>query len=108
MSEQKFEQKPGTGVLFQKEKRNERAPSYTGFFVLPDGRIIGIALWPKKTQSGKTLLSLAIDDQEGAYHAKKHNRPHMRADESRAQGPSRARQRDEGGFSPDLDDDIPF
>lgn len=110
----KFEQKPGTGVLFQKDKKSDNAPSYTGFFMLPDGRIIGLALWPKKTKDGKTLLSLSIDDREGEYHAKKNDAPQMtKADTQRPGGQASAPKRQErdeprGRFSDDLDDDIPF
>lgn len=111
----KFEQKPGSGVLFQKKNKSENGPSYTGFYVLPDGRVIGLALWAKKT-SGGTLLSLSQDDREGEYQAKKNGLPQMTIKDTaqpNAAGSAKAaskrdREEERGRFSDDLDDEIPF
>lgn len=72
-----YEQKPGTGTLFRNKNKQpgSSAPGYKGFFLLPSGEVVGLALWVKETRDGDKLFSLAIDDREGDYQAKKLGKP---------------------------------
>lgn len=60
-----YKQKPGTGVLFaNKNKQNEKHPSFKGTIALPDGTEYRISAWTKSGQKGE-YLSLAIDQWDG-------------------------------------------
>jgi hypothetical protein len=128
-----FEQKPGTGALFKnapKGGKKEGSPDYKGFLMLPDGSIVGLALWEKETKGGTVILSLAVDDREGEYHAKKNGARQVTKDDTQRKADPAAREfgrgasdresagfgrgeRGESGFSSrveqdDFDDEIPF
>lgn len=65
-----YETKVGEGTLWPTESNNDRAPALKGSIVLPDGTVLGIAAWEKRTNAGKRFLSISVDDKEGAYQAK--------------------------------------
>lgn len=110
-----YEVKPGEGSLFPNKHAggNAKAPGYKGYFVLPNGEVIGVALWKVDTKGG-VILSLKVDDREGEYQARQLGRTQMRAtaDErvqnSRQSSGGSRHQRQEQQFDPDLDDEIPF
>lgn len=56
-----FEQKPGTGALFQNNRKEQDShPDYTGNGLTPDGVAFDLAGWKKKDKNGNTFLSLSI------------------------------------------------
>lgn len=67
-----YQPREGQGSLFRnKHKQNDKAPSYRGYFILPNGEVVGLALWSVDTRDGDKILSLKVDDRESEYHAKK-------------------------------------
>lgn len=70
--------KPGTGVAFPPRNGNSNGPTYKGHIILPNGEVIGVAIWEKRSQAGNDFLSISIDDREGEYQAKKLDLPLMR------------------------------
>lgn len=65
--------KPGSGSAFAPKngKASQGAPDYKGHIILPDGSIIGVAVWEKQTRERQTFLSFSIDDREGEFQAKR-------------------------------------
>ena len=52
----------GAGVLFQNEnKKHPKAPDMSGQIMI-DGKVIKLAAWTRATSSGKTLISLKVDN----------------------------------------------
>jgi len=87
-----YQQKPGTGTLFQNDQRgNDRAPNWRGSLLLEDGTELKVAAWTKRGAKGE-FLSLSIDKPRPA---------------ERDGGESFNRGRDEG-FSGGDDKDYPF
>lgn len=61
-----YENKPGTGALFKKDKRHEKQPDYSGPYYekVGDGVVERqIAAWVKKSKKGETYLSLQVSDR---------------------------------------------
>lgn len=70
--------KPGTGVAFPPRSGNSNGPAYKGHIILPNGEVIGVAIWEKRSQAGNAFLSISVDDREGEFQAKKLDLPLMR------------------------------
>ena len=52
----------GVGVLFQNENRkHQKAPDMTGQIMI-EGKVIKLAAWTRTSSSGKTLISLKVDN----------------------------------------------
>lgn len=62
--------KPKTGALFAPRRLRENGPRWVGHLILADGSVVGVAAWVKETKAGQ-MLSLSVDDIEGAYQAKR-------------------------------------
>lgn len=73
--------RPGQGTLNKNKfaEKNDKAPGHKGYWIAPDGRVMGYALFKIPTQNGY-LLSLKPDDREGEYWAKQLNRPQWRVE----------------------------
>lgn len=129
-----YQPKPGQGTLYKNKQKNqnEKAPVYKGFHILPDGSVLGLAMWKIELEGG-TILSLKTDDGEAKYWAKKHGRrahlaegaddggqqqersvPQPRTatdrggDRQSRHGGGSSRHAETRQFSEDLDDEIPF
>lgn len=85
-----YEPKVGTGTVF---RNKGNGPKFKGYFILPDGSVVGLALWePKGNLDG---YNISMDDREGAYHADKLGRAQTStADEDRDGRDSRRDTRD--------------
>lgn len=119
--------KPGQGTLNRnrfKESDDDGKPTHKGYLILPDGSVVGLAQWKVETKNGH-LLSLKVDDSEGAYWAKQLNRQHTNGEAQQNAGGDRQRDsRDDQRkhsqphsnrpsarsrhADDDLDDEIPF
>lgn len=65
----------GVGVLFQNdEKKHPKAPDMSGQIMI-DGKVVKLAAWTRSTSSGKTLISLKVDNWMPSKDAK---RPYTR------------------------------
>jgi len=58
-----YENKPMTGALFKADKRNEKAPDYTGPFYGPDGEELEISAWVRKSKAGKQYMSVQVTEK---------------------------------------------
>ena len=61
-----YENKPGSGALFKRDKKNERQPDYSGPFYEKVGNGVverQIAAWIRKSRKGETFLSLQVSDR---------------------------------------------
>ena len=67
------EQKPGSGVLFINDKKNDRQPDYTGTLVLDreyrPGDTIKLSAWKKPTPRNH-LISLVINNYKADEYPK--------------------------------------
>lgn len=57
-----YEQKPGTGVLFQNKKTDERQPDYKGEILSLEGKKLSIAMWKKTSSKGAEYFSVSISE----------------------------------------------
>jgi len=63
-----LELNPNSGLAFRNERgleRSEKAPHFKGE-ILFEGKRIEVAIWERKTKSGKTMLSMNVQDSVAA------------------------------------------
>jgi len=63
-----LELNPNSGLAFRNDRgleRSEKAPQFKGE-ILFEGKRIEVAIWERKTKSGKTMLSMKVDDKHAA------------------------------------------
>jgi uncharacterized protein (DUF736 family) len=63
-----LELNPNSGLAFRNERgleRSEKAPHFKGE-ILYKGERIEVAIWERTTRSGKTMLSMSVDDAVAA------------------------------------------
>lgn len=61
-----YENKPGTGALFKREKRGEKQPDYSGPFYEAVGNGVverQIAAWSRRSKKGEEYLSIQVSDK---------------------------------------------
>ena len=61
-----YENKPGSGALFKRDKKGERQPDYSGPYYeqVGDGVVERqIAAWIRKSKKGETYLSIQVTDR---------------------------------------------
>lgn len=59
-----FEQKDGTGALFQNQRKtNDRQPDFQGS-ALFEGQELDIAGWKKRSQAGKEFISISVKPKQ--------------------------------------------
>ena len=59
---------PNSGLAFRNERgleRSDKAPHFKGE-ILFEGKRIEVAIWERKTKSGKTMLSMNVQDSVAA------------------------------------------
>lgn len=90
-----YEPKEGQGSAFPNRNGSRGSPDYKGSLLLPDGSVIGLAIWKKSGQKGE-FLSISMDDREGAYQAKQLGRKLTRieADDQRDDRREQPRERE--------------
>ena len=79
-----YQEKPGQGVAFKKEKTTPNHPDYSGTFLTPSGEKLQIAIWEKTSAKGTPYFSIAVSEpreqaQQGkpAQHAPQTARPYQ-------------------------------
>lgn len=95
-----YERKPGDIAIFaERQKKSDKAPDWKGELLTPSGEKLQVALWFKSD----TMLAGRVEP------------PRQKQDDGerfpgRSAGRMAGSDRDvpERGFSPDLDDEIPF
>lgn len=61
----------GAGVLFQNDdKKHPKAPDMSGQIMI-NGQVVKLAAWTRSTSSGKTLISLKVDNWMASKDAKR-------------------------------------
>jgi len=63
-----LELNPNSGLAFRNDRgleRSSKAPQFKGE-ILFEGKRIEVAIWERKTKSGKTMLSMKVDDAHAA------------------------------------------
>lgn len=63
-----LELNPNSGLAFHNERgleRSDKAPHFKGE-ILFEGKRIEVAIWERKTKSGKTMLSMNVQDSVAA------------------------------------------
>jgi uncharacterized protein (DUF736 family) len=63
-----LELNPNSGLAFRNERgleRSDKAPHFKGE-ILFEGKRIEVAIWERKTKSGKTMLSMNVQDSVAA------------------------------------------
>jgi len=63
-----LELNPNSGLAFRNDRgleRSDKAPQFKGE-ILFEGKRIEVAIWERKTKSGKTMLSMKVDDAHAA------------------------------------------
>jgi hypothetical protein len=63
-----LELNPNSGLAFSNDRgleRSSKAPQFKGE-ILFEGKRIEVAIWERKTKSGKTMLSMKVDDAHAA------------------------------------------
>mgnify|MGYP005993940165 FL=1 len=63
-----LELNPNSGLAFRNDRgleRSEKAPHFKGE-ILFEGKRIEVAIWERKTKSGKTMLSMNVQDSVAA------------------------------------------
>jgi len=63
-----LELNPNSGLAFRNERgleRSNKAPHFKGE-ILFEGKRIEVAIWERKTKSGKTMLSMNVQDSVAA------------------------------------------
>lgn len=95
-----FIHKEGYGNLFINEKKQGEQPDLRGQFTSPcdikKGDVVEIAAWSGKTQKGKKMLSLKVQEP---YNGKNENKPEKQ--------PKDYPEKKDNVFR-DMDDSIPF
>jgi len=59
---------PNSGLAFRNDRgleRSDKAPHFKGEIEF-EGKRIEVAIWERKTKSGKTMLSMKVDDKHAA------------------------------------------
>jgi len=59
---------PNSGLAFRNDRgleRSDKAPQFKGEIEF-EGKRIEVAIWERKTKSGKTMLSMKVDDKHAA------------------------------------------
>lgn len=59
---------PNSGLAFRNERgleRSDKAPHFKGEIEF-EGKRIEVAIWERQTKSGKTMLSMKVDDKHAA------------------------------------------
>lgn len=60
-----MQNKEGTGAIFKNtSKKSEKSPDYNGSITV-DGKVIKFSCWIKKSMSGTTYMSVAVDKGVG-------------------------------------------
>ena len=60
-----MQNKEGTGAIFKNtSKKSEKSPDYNGSLTV-DGKVIKFSCWIKKSMSGTTYMSVAVDKGVG-------------------------------------------
>jgi hypothetical protein len=57
-----YQEKPGQGVAFRKEKTTPNHPDYSGTFLTPSGEKLQIAIWEKTSAKGTPYFSIAVSE----------------------------------------------
>ena len=57
-----YQEKPGQGVAFRKEKTTPNHPDHSGTFLTPSGEKLQIAIWEKTSAKGTAYFSIAVSE----------------------------------------------
>ena len=57
-----YQEKPGQGVAFRKEKTTPNHPDFTGTFLTPKGEKLQISIWEKTSAKGTAYFSIAVSE----------------------------------------------
>lgn len=74
-----YQEKPGQGVAFKKEKTTPNHPDYSGTFLTPSGEKLQIAIWEKTSAKGMPYFSIAVSEPREQKPAPQTARPYQPA-----------------------------
>ncbi|MDE2103128.1 MAG: hypothetical protein KGL39_38135 [Patescibacteria group bacterium] len=92
-----YEVKPGSGTLFKNRNRrpDKNDPNYRGYFILPNGHLVGISAWIKETKSGDKMVSLSYDQRETEFQAERQDCEPVDGNDALGASKFRGRSRDD-------------